>query len=464
MLDYTLQTIALGAGLLGATSGLLGSYAVLRRQSLLGDAVSHAALPGVALAFLITGGKTMPALLLGAAATGLLAALLINVITRYSRIKEDTALGLVLSVFFGAGLMLLTYIQHLPQAAHAGLETFLFGQAATLVRRDVAAIAMVGAVVVILITLFWKEFKVMAFDPEYGVSMGLPMARLETLMSVMLVAGTVIGLQAVGVVLMSAMLVAPASAARQWTERLWVMVTLSAAFGAAAGVAGAVASASAGKIPTGPAIVIALSSIVLFSIALAPRRGLLWRAAKSARDRRVLKLELILLDLLSLSRQHGGISREHGGMSQEPDGLHRRCGGLSQNPDDLRHAHGRDSQGSGGVCHGHSAEIFKALRGRTSDVMRDLRELGRRGWAIETCPGSWSITEAGMVAAGRIASTDTGDTGGTSSGGARDAGTAGGKSGVTASIAERGANAGTTGGGGGDTTGAGGTGGAGDLQ
>jgi manganese/zinc/iron transport system permease protein len=338
---------------------------------------------------------------MGAAATGLLAVLLINAITRFSRIKEDTALGLVLSVFFGAGLMLLTYIQHMPEAAHAGLETFLFGQAATLVRRDVAAIAAVGAVVVILITLFWKEFKVMTFDPEYGVSIGLPIARLEMLMSVMLVAGTVIGLQAVGVVLMSAMLVAPPSAARQWTERLWVMTALSAAFGAAAGVAGAVASASAVKIPTGPAIVIALSAIVMFSIALAPRRGLLWRWAKAAGDRRVLKLELILLDLLSLSRQHGDISRGHD------------------------------------VCHGHSAAILKTLRGGTSDVMRDLRELGRRGWAVETCPGSWSITEAGAKEAGRLAGSAAGD------------GAQGGMGGT----ALRGANAGGAGGAGGGAAG-----------
>jgi manganese/zinc/iron transport system permease protein len=359
--DYTLRTIALGAGFLGAVGGILGSYAVLRRQSLLGDAVSHAALPGIALAFLITGGKTLPALLLGAASTGLLAAVLINAITRYSRIKEDTALGLVLSVFFGIGLMLLTYIQRLPEAAHAGLETFLFGQAATLVGRDVAAIALVGAVVVLPVLLFWKEFKLMAFDPEYGVSIGLPIAWLELAMTVMLVAGTVIGLQAVGVVLMSAMLVAPPSAARQWTERLWAMAALSAAFGASAGVAGAVASASAAKIPTGPAIVIALSIIVVFSLVMAPQRGLLMRAVRAAGNRRALKLELILSDLLSLNMQHGG------------------------------------------VCHGHSAAMLKALRGQEADVVRDLRELGLRGWAVEVCPGSWAITGAGVKEAERVA-------------------------------------------------------------
>ncbi|HEX6913511.1 MAG TPA: metal ABC transporter permease, partial [Longimicrobium sp.] len=157
--DYTLRTVALGAAALGATSGALGSYAVLRKQSLLGDAISHAALPGIALAFLLTGSKAPLVLVLGAAVAGWLGTLLVMRIVNTTRIKEDSALGIVLSVFFGFGLVLLTYIQKRPDASQAGLDRFLFGQAATLLQRDVIMISALGGLALAIAALFWKEFK-----------------------------------------------------------------------------------------------------------------------------------------------------------------------------------------------------------------------------------------------------------------------------------------------------------------
>ena len=166
--DYTIRTVSIGSAALGAVAGALGCFALLRRQSLLGDAISHAALPGIGLAFLLTGSRAMPVLVLGAALAGWLGTLFVLGIVRNSRISEDAALGIVLSVFFGFGLVVLTLAQRRPTAAQAGLETFLFGQAATLLERDVALIVVVGASAVLVLALLWKEFKLLTFDRNSG--------------------------------------------------------------------------------------------------------------------------------------------------------------------------------------------------------------------------------------------------------------------------------------------------------
>lgn len=292
LFDYTLRTVALGSAALGTVSGALGTFAVLRRQSLLGDAISHAALPGIALAFLLTGSRSSLVLVLGAAIAGWVGTLFVLAIVNGSRLSEDTALGIVLSVFFGFGLVLLTFVQRMPTAAQAGLDTFLFGQAATLVAADVRVIAGFGALALLAVALLWKEFKLLSFDPEFGTSLGIPMRIVDVLLISVLVVAIVIGLQTVGVVLMSAMVVAPAAAARQWTDRLSVMVLLSALFGAAAGVTGAVISATTTGLPTGPTIVLSITALVAFSLVFAPRRGLLWNRVRTARNRRRLRDEL----------------------------------------------------------------------------------------------------------------------------------------------------------------------------
>lgn len=283
--DYTLRTVAAGAATLGLMSGALGSFAVLRRQSLLGDAVAHAALPGIALAFLITGSRETWALTIGAAILGWVGALLVIAIRRTTRIKEDTALGLVLSVFFGFGLLLLTFIQKRPNSSQAGLDKFLFGQAATLLISDVWLIVALGAAAFAVIMIFWKEFKLLCFDADYGATLGLPMRLLDIALTTTLVIAIVAGLQTVGVILMSAMVVAPAAAARQWTNRLGVMVALAAALGATAGIGGAIASSTAAGLPTGPMIVVCLSLIAAASLLFAPARGIVWRALRERRNR-----------------------------------------------------------------------------------------------------------------------------------------------------------------------------------
>ena len=289
-LDYTLMIVAIGAALLGAVSGTLGTYAVLRRQSLLGDAISHAALPGIAIAFLLTGSKTPLILVLGAAVAGWLGTLFILSIVRLTRIKYDSALGIILSTFFGFGLVLHTLIQRTGNANQAGLDTFLFGQAATILESDVLTIGILGGIAIVIMLVFWKELKLLVFDEGFAASLGFPIRALDILLTSLLVIAIVLGLQAVGAVLMSAMLVAPAVAARQWTDKLSVMMLLAACFGALAGVSGTIISSSASRIPTGPTIVLCATVVVGFSIVLAPNRGLLWNRLRYQRNKRNLKM------------------------------------------------------------------------------------------------------------------------------------------------------------------------------
>lgn len=309
--DYTLRTVALGSATLGIVGGGLGSYAVLRGQSLLGDAVAHAALPGIALAFLLTGSKVPLVLMLGAAGTGVAAALAILGVTQSTRVPYDSALALMLSVFFGVGMVLLTYLQRTAGAAQAGLDSFLFGQAAALVTQDVWTMVVLGGIALFAVGLFWKEFKLLAFDPNFGHSLGLPIRRLDAVLTTLLVVAIVIGLQTVGVVLMSAVIVAPGAAARQWTDRLGTMIGLAAVFGAASGVSGALLSSVGANLPTGPTIVLCLGLIVAASLLFAPNRGLLWQWWRRYRTSRRLRRERVLDHLYTLATKHGGANRPH---------------------------------------------------------------------------------------------------------------------------------------------------------
>jgi manganese/zinc/iron transport system permease protein len=214
--------------------------------------------------------------MLGAAISGWLGTVLILRIVRDTRLSEDTALGIILTVFFGLGIVLLTQIQHSNNASQAGLDRYLFGQAATLVEEDVKTMAIVGGAALAFVTLLFKELKLLSFDAEFAASLGFPTHRLSLLLTSSIVLAVVIGLQTVGVVLMAAMLVAPAVAARQWTNRLGVMVLLSGTFGATAGVSGALISVTARRIPTGPMIVLCATAIVVVSLLFAPERGIVW--------------------------------------------------------------------------------------------------------------------------------------------------------------------------------------------
>jgi len=311
LVDYTLQVITLGTAVLGAVCGMLGSFAVLRKQSLLGDAISHASLPGIAIAFLVLGVKDNNGLLLGALASGLLSAIFIKGIITKTHLKSDTALGVVLSTFFGFGMLLLTYIQKLPNANQSGLEKYLFGQAATLLASDVWLMTTISGISLLVVLLFWKEFKMVLFDADYTKTLGFNVKFIDTLITSFIVISIVMGLQTVGVVLMSAMLLAPAAAARQWTNSLAKMVMLAGLFGAISGVIGTGISASANNLSTGPVIVLIATLFVMFSFVFSPIRGLLFKQIKLWKNRNDLKLMKTLLFMYNLVKDHENVAHPH---------------------------------------------------------------------------------------------------------------------------------------------------------
>ena len=283
--DYTFQIVALGSALLGCISGALGSFAVLKKQSLLGDGVSHAALPGVVLAFLLTGSKNTEVLLLGALIAGLISTFLIVSIEKSTRIKFDSALALILSVFFGLGLVLLTYSQKIPNSNQAGLDRFIYGQASAMLKRDLNIILVCGVVLIGIVLLFWKEFKILIFDAQFAQTLGFNIKFINGLLIFLIVMTIILGLQTVGVILMSSMLIAPAVAARQWSNKLGVMVGLSAFFGAISGIVGTFLSSLTINLSTGPTIVVCVTSIAVFSLLFAPKRGLIAKIIQRKRNK-----------------------------------------------------------------------------------------------------------------------------------------------------------------------------------
>jgi len=356
--DPNTQWVLFGCLLLGVASGVLGCFALLRRHSLLGDAVAHAALPGICIAFLLTGSKSMLWFMIGAAVVGWLASLCIGWVTRYSRIHEDTALGVVLTVFFGIGIVLLTYIQHSAGGSQSGLDSFLFGKAASMVLDDVLVMAGAAVVLLTICALFFKEFKLLAFDPGFARGIGMPAGLLDALLMLLLVAAVVIGLQAVGVVLMAAMLITPALAARYWTERLDRMIVLAGLFGALSGALGTFVSALVVNMPTGPVIVLSATLLFLFSLFCAPRRGLLAKIIRLAALRNRVARENVLQSLYELME--------------------------------------RDARQGGWPEGGYGEEQLLARRPIGERVLRaTLQKLGRNG-LVQSREQGWLLSEAGL--------------------------------------------------------------------
>ena len=295
-LSYTDSVVVLGALVLGVVAGVVGTFAVLRQRSLVGDALAHAALPGVCAAFLLTGAKDPAALLAGAAAAGIVAAVLIVGAEGTGRLRPDAAIGVVLSSLFSLGIVLLTAISNRNDADQAGLERYLFGQAAGLSERDVEVTLLLGVAAIVVVVLGFRAFKVTLFDPTFAGATGLRVRIVELAMTGLLVIAVVVGLRMVGAILMVAMLIVPPVAARQLTNRLAVLVPLAGLIGAGVGVAGALTSART-EVPTGPVIVLVGFVVVLAALALAPQRGVLWRANRLALDRRRALAEGVLVDV-----------------------------------------------------------------------------------------------------------------------------------------------------------------------
>jgi manganese/zinc/iron transport system permease protein len=303
--DPNIRYVVLGTLLITASAAMIGSFALLEKKVLTGDAVAHAVLPGVCLAFIVTGTKHPMALTLGACTTGWLALMMIDQITQRSKIKEDTAIALVLSSTFGLGILLLTAIQHTGNAAQVGLSNFLFGKAAALGSNDLKTLSLLSLVLITIVLLFFKEFTLVAFDKTFAQTSGLPVRRLELLLTSLTVLAIVVGIRTVGILLMAAMLITPPATARFWTHHLSGMVLLAAVLGMFSGLVGAFISFIAPAMPTGPWVVITISFMAYGSFLLAPRKGLLARKIQRRRHQQKTLTEDILKIFYELGAADG---------------------------------------------------------------------------------------------------------------------------------------------------------------
>lgn len=302
MIAYNTAVVLAGASLLGASTGLVGGFAVLRRRALLGDALAHAALPGVCLAFLALDRRSLPAMLAGAFLTGIVGVSLLVGMRRATRIKEDAAIGIVLSVFFGAGLALSCHIQNRAGGgSRAGLDSYVFGSAATMRLAELGLIAAVAAVSLAIVLVLYKEFKLVAFDMSFARVQGWPAGRLDLLLMGLIAVTVVIGLPAVGAVLVAAMLILPAASARFWTDRLGKLLVISATLGAATAAAGTLVSARFDGLPTGPTIVLVGAAGFLFSSLFAARRGAVARMLAQRRFKRRMEDQRLLRALFEIT-------------------------------------------------------------------------------------------------------------------------------------------------------------------
>ncbi len=289
--DYNTRVVIAGATLLGGAAGIVGSFTLLRKRALMGDALSHATLPGIAIAFIVANAlghaRSLPVLLIGATLSGLLGVAAILLIRNLTRLKEDTALGAVLSVFFGAGLALMGVVQQMKGGHAAGLESFIYGKTASMGISDAVLIASAGFACILVCVLMYREFKLLCFDTEFAGSEGYPVWILDLLLMGLVVTVCMVGLQAVGLILVIALLVIPAAAARFWTENLRAMIVISALLGGASGATGAAASALFARLPSGAVIVLACAACFVISLFFGTSRGLVarwWRARRLNRS------------------------------------------------------------------------------------------------------------------------------------------------------------------------------------
>lgn len=311
--DPNAGIVTLGTMFIGLSAAVVGSFAFLRKRALVGDAIAHAILPGIALAFMFTQSKNPFILMSGALVAGWIAMLLIEGITKNTKLKPDTSIGLILSVFFGFGILLITSIQHTGAGNQAGLDQFLFGKAAAMRQSDLRAYIIVAGILLVAVMIFYKEFKIISFNPEFARSKGLPVGLLQFVLSTITVLAIATGIQAVGVVLMAALLITPPAAARAWTERLGIMLLISGFLGAFSGFVGSYISFTAPRMPTGPWIVMSLSGMALLSLFLAPGRGVLARVLRQRSNRRKIISENLLKALYHLreeERSTGAYGRE----------------------------------------------------------------------------------------------------------------------------------------------------------
>lgn len=313
--NYNTRLVVLSTLILGLASGLAGSFLLLRKRSLMGDALSHACLPGVGILFILMvamggTGKSLPGLLLGATLTGVAGVGLVLLIHNTSRIKDDAAMGIVLSVFFGLGVAVLGMVQNMPGASAAGLEYFIYGKTASMVMRDFLLISAVAVAVVAGSVLLLKEFTLLCFDKGFANAQGWPVNTLDIVLLTLVTAVTVAGLQAVGLILIIAFLITPAAAARFWTHELRHMLLLAGVIGGVSGWLGSSISALLPRLPAGAVIVLVAALIFAFSMLAGGARGVLPRYAAHRRLQRKVGRQHLLRAVYELLEAQAAVEQE----------------------------------------------------------------------------------------------------------------------------------------------------------
>jgi manganese/zinc/iron transport system permease protein len=307
--DPNVQWVLGGTALLSVGAGITGVYTFLRKRALVGDAIAHSILPGVCAGFMVSGQKDPLYLMIGALVAGWLALLFMDLVLAKTKLKPDTVTALVLSFFFAVGIVMLTRIQHGGAGSQSGLEAFLFGQAAAMTSYDVYIYGSIALVLILFVLLFYHQFRLVSFDRQYAAAIGLPVRFIEFVLSSMTVLAVASGIQAVGVVLMSALLITPAAAARFWTDKLSAMLVVSALIAVVSSLSGTLISAQSAGMPTGPWIIFCLTLIALGSVFFAPGKGMIGREWKAFRTRRRILGENILKALYHLAESDGNFEK-----------------------------------------------------------------------------------------------------------------------------------------------------------
>jgi len=362
--DYNTRVVVLGVMALGVAAGVVGTFLLLRKRALTADALSHATLPGIAIAFMVAiafggTGKSMLGLLIGAFVFGCIGVLVILAIRHTTKLKDDAAIGIVLSVFFGLGLCLLKIATEIPGGSAAGLQGFIFGKAASMVSSDAVTMFCVATVIMLLIALLRKEFTLLCFDEKFSITQGWPVIKLDIILMGMVAIVTVIALQSVGLVLAVAMLIIPAASARYWAKHINSMLIVAALFGCLSGWLGATVSALIPRMPTGPIIVLLCGFLFIFSFVFGKNNG-------------------IVVSQVAKMRLHRRVAMQHvlRAMSE--------------------------------VCERESSTSFQvdsivSMRSwNRAFVLRQLRRAKRNGFASERLKDSWLMTEAGGIEASRV--------------------------------------------------------------
>ncbi|MBT4530465.1 MAG: iron chelate uptake ABC transporter family permease subunit [Phycisphaerae bacterium] len=307
--DYNTRVVVLGVMALGVASGIIGTFLLLRKRALTADALSHATLPGIAVAFMVAvsfggSGKSMVWLLLGAFVFGCIGVLCILAIRHTTRLKDDAAIGIVLSVLFGLGLCLLKIATELPGGSAAGLQGFIFGKAASMVASDARTMLFVAVGVLLVTGMLRKEFTLLCFDETFSTSQGWPVIKLDMVLMAMVAIVTVIALQSVGLVLAVAMLIIPAASARYWAKSIMSILFLSAIIGCLSGWLGATVSALIPRMPTGPIIVLLCGFWFVVSFVFGTNNGIVVTQIQRAKLNRRVGMQHILRAMWEVSEEN----------------------------------------------------------------------------------------------------------------------------------------------------------------